>query len=188
VRLPLPGTHNVRNALAAAAVGRCCGLSYAEIAARLELARPLHMRSRLLRVGELLVLEDCYNANPASFLAALEALDGLGRHRKVVVAGDMAELGSCSREHHAALGEEIAGRGVELLVAVGSEARRVSEAAARSTARLESHHYMDAAAAAAAVPGLLRAGDAVLVKGSRSVGLEVVVQAITARFGEGGGE
>jgi UDP-N-acetylmuramoyl-tripeptide--D-alanyl-D-alanine ligase len=185
VRLPLPGVHNVRNALAAAAVGRSQGLGFEEIAAGLATARPLHMRSRLLRMGGLLVLEDCYNANPASFLAALEALDGLGRYRKAVVAGDMAELGAYSQEHHQALGEEIAGRGVELLVTVGSEARRVSEVAARAGGVAEVHSFLDAAAAAAAVPGLLREGDAVLVKGSRSMGLETVVAAIAARFGGG---
>jgi UDP-N-acetylmuramoyl-tripeptide--D-alanyl-D-alanine ligase len=188
VRLPLPGTHNLRNALAAAAVARSQGMDFPEIAERLSAAEPLHMRSRLVRMGGLLLLEDCYNANPASFLAGLEALDGLGDYRKVVIAGDMAELGRYSEEHHRSLGEEISGRGIELLVAVGSEARRISEAAARSTARVESHHFMDAGAAAVAVPAMLRDGDAVLVKGSRSIGLEVVVKAICSKFsaeGEG---
>ncbi len=187
VRLPLPGVHNVRNALAAAAVARGQGMEFGEIAERLAAARPMHMRSRLVRLGEVLLLEDCYNANPASFLAALEALDGLGDGRKVVVAGDMAELGGYSEEHHHALGEEIAGRGVELLVTVGPEARRISEAASRSTARVQSHYFLDAAAAAAEVPGMLRPGDAVLVKGSRSVGLEAVVAAVARAFGAGKG-
>jgi UDP-N-acetylmuramoyl-tripeptide--D-alanyl-D-alanine ligase len=143
----------------------------------------MHMRSRLVRAGGVLLLEDCYNANPASFLAALEALDGLGRHRKVVVAGDMGELGAHSEEHHRALGEEIAGRGVALLITVGAEARHVSETASRSTARVETHHFASAREAAGAVPGLLRPGDAVLVKGSRVVGLEAVVEGIVANFG-----
>ena len=187
VRLPLPGVHNVRNALAAVAVAHAQGVDFDQIAERLAAARPMHMRSRLVRLGGLLLLEDCYNANPASFLAALEALDGLGDGRKVVVAGDMAELGGHSEEHHHALGEEIAGRGVELLVTVGGEARRISEAASRSTARVESHYFLDAAVAAREVPGLLKAGDVVLVKGSRSVGLEVVVAAICRTFGAGEG-
>jgi UDP-N-acetylmuramoyl-tripeptide--D-alanyl-D-alanine ligase len=184
--IPLPGVHNLRNALAAAAVGGLLGMDYAEIAERLGGVQALHMRSRLRRVGGLLVLEDCYNANPASFLAALEALECLGSHRRVVVAGDMAELGRFAEEHHHALGEEIAGRGIELLITVGTEARRVSEAAARSSARVESHHYMDSASAAAEVPGLLREGDAVLVKGSRLVGLERVIAGVLEAFGRGG--
>jgi len=184
--VPLPGIHNVRNALAAAAVGVIHGLEFAEIAARVAGAQAMHMRSRLVRAGGILLLEDCYNANPASFLAALEALDGLGRHRKVVVAGDMAELGRFTEEHHRALGEEISGRGVSLLISVGNEARRISEAAARSTGRVESHHFNDVDAAAEVVPGLLREGDAVLVKGSRSVGLERIVAAIRSSFGDGG--
>jgi UDP-N-acetylmuramoyl-tripeptide--D-alanyl-D-alanine ligase len=183
VELPLPGIHNVRNALAAAAVGRELGLGAEEIAGRLGRAQAMHMRSRLVRAGGVLLLEDCYNANPASFLAALEALDGLGRHRKVVVAGDMGELGAHSEEHHRALGEEIAGRGVALLITVGAEARHVSETASRSTARVETHHFASAREAAGAVPGLLRPGDAVLVKGSRVVGLEAVVEGIVANFG-----
>ncbi len=184
--LPLPGMHNVRNALAAVAVGRIHELEFEEIAQRLSRAEAMHMRSRLVRFGRVLLLEDCYNANPASFLAALEALDGLGDYRKVVIAGDMAELGPYSEEHHRALGEEISVRGVELLVAVGTEAKRVSEAAARSTARVESHHFLDADSAADAVGEMLREGDAVLVKGSRSVGLERVVAAIGRAFGERG--
>ena len=182
--LPLPGLHNVRNALAAAAVAWRLGLEMREIAERLAGAQPLHLRSRLVRLGEVLLFEDCYNANPASFLAALEALESLGRRRKVVVAGDMGELGRYSEQHHRQLGEEIAGRGVELLVAVGHEARLVYETASRSSARLESHFFPDAAAAAGKVPGLLRAGDAVLVKGSRRMGLEAVSQAIENAFAE----
>jgi UDP-N-acetylmuramoyl-tripeptide--D-alanyl-D-alanine ligase len=185
--LPLPGMHNVRNALAAAAVAAHLGMDMKEIAARLAHARPLHMRSRLVRLGGVLLFEDCYNANPASFLAALEALDSLGERRKVVVAGDMGELGGNSDEHHRQLGEEIAGRGVELLVAVGNEARLIYETASRSTARVESHYFQDAAAAADKVPGMLRPGDAVLVKGSRRVGLEVVSQAIERHFAAGKG-
>jgi UDP-N-acetylmuramoyl-tripeptide--D-alanyl-D-alanine ligase len=185
--LPLPGMHNVRNALAAAAVAAHLGMDMREIAARLAHARPLHMRSRLVRLGGVLLFEDCYNANPASFLAALEALDSLGERRKVVVAGDMGELGGNSDEHHRQLGEEIAGRGVELLVAVGNEARLIYETASRSTARVESHYFQDAAAAADKVPGMLRPGDAVLVKGSRRVGLEVVSQAIERHFAAGKG-
>ncbi len=182
--LPLPGMHNVRNALAAAAVASRLGMGMAEIALRLAQAQPLHMRSRLVRFGGVLLFEDCYNANPASFLAALEALDSLGERRKVVVAGDMGELGLNSDEHHRQLGEELAGRGVELLVAVGTEARLIYETASRSSARLESHHFQDAAAAAEKVPDMLRPGDAVLVKGSRLVGLEQVSRAIEQRFAQ----
>ena len=183
--LPLPGMHNIRNALAAAAIASRLGLDMAEVAARLAMAQPLHMRSRLIRAGEILLFEDCYNANPASFLAALEALDSLGEQRKVVVVGDMAELGRHSEEHHRQLGEEIAGRRVELLVAVGHEARLVYEAASRGSARLESHYFPDAAAAAEKVPGLLKPGDTVLVKGSRRVGLEAVSAAIERAFRRG---
>jgi UDP-N-acetylmuramoyl-tripeptide--D-alanyl-D-alanine ligase len=187
VKLPLPGVHNVLNALAAVATVSVLGVSFPQAAERLGRTAPLHMRSRLLRLGGLLLLEDCYNANPASFLAALQALDNLGDHRKVVVAGDMAELGSHSERHHRALGTEIAGRGIELVVAVGPESRLVSEAASQSSARVESRHYMDAASAAAALPEMLREGDAVLVKGSRSMGLEVVVDALVAAFDRGEG-
>jgi UDP-N-acetylmuramoyl-tripeptide--D-alanyl-D-alanine ligase len=183
VSLPLPGVHNVRNGLAAVAVASALGVPLPEAASRLGKTAPLHMRSRLLRLGGLLVLEDCYNANPASFLAALEALDNLGDHRKVVVAGDMAELGSHSERHHRALGIEIAGRGIELVIAVGPESRLVSEAASQSSARVESRHFMDAGSAAEALPALLRDGDAVLVKGSRSMGLETVIDALVSAFG-----
>ncbi|MGB2712048.1 MAG: cyanophycin synthetase, partial [Conexibacter sp.] len=124
--------------------------------------------------GGVTVIDDCYNANPMSMRAALDDLAATaGDGRRVAVLGDMLELGPQARAFHAEIGAHAADVGVELLVAVGS----LSSATATAFAG-ESHVVADAAAAAALVPGLVHAGDTVLVKASRGVGLELVTQAL----------
>jgi UDP-N-acetylmuramoyl-tripeptide--D-alanyl-D-alanine ligase len=123
------------------------------------------------------LIDDCYNANPMSMRAALEDLAGTaataGRARTVAVLGDMLELGPQGPEFHAELGQEASGAGVDLVVTVGPLAAAIAE---RFDGEI--HSVADAAAAAEIVPGLLRSGDFVLVKGSRGVGLEVVCRAL----------
>jgi UDP-N-acetylmuramoyl-tripeptide--D-alanyl-D-alanine ligase len=121
------------------------------------------------------VIDDCYNANPMSMRAALDDLAATaGDGRRVAVLGDMLELGPGERAFHAEIGAHAADLGIDLLVAVGS--RSSATAAAFGG---EAHGVPDAAAAAALVPGLLRAGDTVLVKASRGIGLEAVTAALT---------
>jgi UDP-N-acetylmuramoyl-tripeptide--D-alanyl-D-alanine ligase len=123
------------------------------------------------------LIDDCYNANPMSMRAALEDLADTAererRSRQVAVLGDMLELGAGERSFHAEVGE-LAGRtGVELLVTVGHRAEAMTERFPGSVRSVG-----DAAEAASLVPTLLRAGDVVLVKGSRGVGLELVCRAL----------
>jgi UDP-N-acetylmuramoyl-tripeptide--D-alanyl-D-alanine ligase len=122
------------------------------------------------------VLDDTYNANPASVAAALCTLrDVAGEGRRVAVLGDMLELGEAEASLHAEVGETAARLGVEVLVAVGLRSRHMAESAQRSgvsTVLVAD----DAEAAARLLPGLVRAGDTVLVKGSRGMRME---QALT---------
>jgi UDP-N-acetylmuramoyl-tripeptide--D-alanyl-D-alanine ligase len=120
------------------------------------------------------VIDDCYNANPMSMRAALDDLAATaGEGRRVAVLGDMLELGPEEARFHTEIGVHAATAGVELLVAVGERSRATAEAFDGET-----QVVADAAQAATLVPKLVRAGDTVLVKASRGVGLEVVAEAL----------
>jgi UDP-N-acetylmuramoyl-tripeptide--D-alanyl-D-alanine ligase len=147
--------------------------------------RPAAHRGEVRRLGDgVVLLDDCYNSNPFALEAAVTALAMAGGRRRVAFLGDMLELGPTGPDLHRESGARLAGR-VDVLAAVGPLAASFLEGA--RTAGLPAsarHHFADAAAAAAAVPDLVRAGDAVLVKGSRGVRLEAVVDALVIRFGE----
>jgi len=137
------------------------------------------------RLGEeVVLLDDCYNSSPEALEAAVVALGLAPGRRRVAVLGDMLELGPTGPMLHRERGRALAGR-VDALAVVGPLAREILEGAREAGIPAASlHHFADAAEAAAAVPHLIRPGDAVLVKASRAVKLEAVVDAIAARFGE----
>ena len=169
--LPFGSAHMRRNALAALAAARALGIEPAG-AVRVALSR---MRGqRIALAGGIVVIDDCYNANPMSMRAALDDLAQTATGRRVAVLGDMRELGPDERRYHAELGVWARDAGVDLLVTVGDLARH----AAPGFSGAGVHAAGSAADAAAIVPGLLRPGDTVLVKASRGVGLEAVTQAI----------
>jgi UDP-N-acetylmuramoyl-tripeptide--D-alanyl-D-alanine ligase len=138
------------------------------------------MRGRLREGTRLRVYEDCYNANPLSFEAALAAWASVpAQGRRWVVAGDMCELGGDSPALHEELGERIARAGAKLVIAVGEfagDVARGSRAAGLATNAVEV--TAGAVEAAKIAVELSREGDLVLVKGSRAVGLETVVEAL----------
>ena len=186
VALPLVGAHNLTNFLAAAAAAHAAGLAPEAIAAAASQVGPAPHRGevRLLGAGVTL-LDDCYNSNPAAVAAAVSALGLAAARRRVAVLGDMLELGPSGPELHRQAGRALAGR-VELVVGVGALARDIL-AGAREAGLPEGAllAFPDAASAAAALPGLVQPGDAVLVKGSRGVRLEAVVEALVASLGAG---
>ena len=186
IRLPVPGRHNVTNALAAVAVAREFGFDDEQIAAALAQYRPLAMRlAREELPGGVTLIDDCYNANPISSMAALGVLcEHPARGRRVLVQGDMLELGPGSEAFHADLGRAVASSSVRMLVTVGSETRRTSMAASERS-DLMRFHFPDARTAAGEVPGLLEAADVVLVKGSSRIDLKQVSEAIRKAFGAG---
>jgi UDP-N-acetylmuramoyl-tripeptide--D-alanyl-D-alanine ligase len=127
------------------------------------------------------VIDDCYNANPMSMRAALDDLAATaGEGRRVAVLGDMLELGPEEARFHAEIGAHAAACGVELLVAVGERSRALADAYGAAAKPGELQVAADAAQAATFVPQLVRAGDTVLVKASRGIGLERVAEALTA--------
>jgi UDP-N-acetylmuramoyl-tripeptide--D-alanyl-D-alanine ligase len=165
--------HNLRNLLAAVAAARALGV---RPEGRLEVAFSQMRGERHELPGEVVVIDDCYNANPMSMRAAIDELSRTAEGRRVAVLGDMLELGGHAPRLHREIGEHAGARGIDVLVAVGEQAREIA-----SSFPGEAHMVADAPAAAALLGRLVRAGDTVLVKGSRGIGLERAVAALRAR-------
>lgn len=131
IHVPLPGMHMVRNAAAAACVGRLLGLTPEEIAAGVGKISPVSGRNNLIRLDRYTLIDDCYNANPASMKAAIDLLS-MADTEKIAILGDMFELGENSHSLHAEVGEYAAGAGLQKLFCVGEEARHMYEAAKKA--------------------------------------------------------
>jgi UDP-N-acetylmuramoyl-tripeptide--D-alanyl-D-alanine ligase len=179
--VPLLGKHSAANALASIAIGRELGLSDHQILANLRQAKPAEMRLILETCGEVRLLNDAYNANPASVKAALEMLAGLPAGRRVAVVGEMRELGAASESLHREIGRFIAKNfPPDLLICVGPMGETIAAEARLNGLNGDRVEYFPDAAAACAVTRRLRRGDLVLLKGSRAVRLETVARAIQA--------
>lgn len=186
VKLQLAGRHNVLNALAAAAVGFCFDLKPEQIAARLSSVAPPAMRGEVLRFAAgFEVVNDSYNSNPDALISMVETLLENGAHakRKIVVAGEMLELGERAAEVHRETGEKIAASGVEVVFGVRGFARNLVEGA-QTNRDIETKFFENSDEAAKAVAATARAGDLILVKGSRGVRMEKIVERLREKFGE----
>ncbi len=183
VRLAFAGRHNVSNALAAAAAGLALGLELEEVARGLEAARPVKGRCVWRPAGGVVVLDDTYNANPASVRAAL---DTAGAHRRgrrlVVVLGDMLELGAAAEEEHREVGRAVAAAGADEFVGLGPHMALAVEAA-RQAGLGQAWAAPTADDAVAYLLKRLVPGDLVLVKGSRGMRMERVSDALVGRLG-----
>jgi UDP-N-acetylmuramoyl-tripeptide--D-alanyl-D-alanine ligase len=186
VRLAFAGRHHVTSALAAAAAATALGLDLPEIVWGLEAARPVAGRCVWRGAGGVRILDDTYNANPASVRAALETVVAhRGTSRLVVVLGDMLELGPLGPEAHAEVGRQVAAAGAGLFVGVGPAMARAVETA-QAAGLGAAWHVSDAETAAAELLKRLEPGDLVLVKGSRAMRMERVVDALVARLPRAG--
>ena len=179
------GAYNARNAAAAVAVAARLGLDRRAVVEALEAVDPVGDRGRVHRLGEHLLIADCYNANPGSMAAALDSLASLAvAGPRIAVLGDMLELGPRERELHAELGVHAGARGLDGVVGIGPRCAELVAAAAE--AGVATLHLADpaptssVAAAVAWVRARLEAGHggAVLVKASRGLRLERVVEAL----------
>lgn len=174
------GRHNVTNALAAAAVGLVQGLPGAAIAEALARFRPAAMRSQILVSRGVKIINDCYNANPASMKAAVQLLaQAEGAGKKIAVLGDMLELGGTAVQMHEDVGAYVTCQGIDRLITCGSLGRSLAHGARR--AGMDPAHIIevsDAREAASAVTEMAETEDVVLVKASRGIRLEEVVLAL----------
>lgn len=186
VELPMPGRHNLLNALAASAVADCFGIGAKEIAEALATAAPSQMRGEVLRFREgFTVVDDSYNSNPRSLGAMAEAIaqGGEGVKRRVVVAGEMRELGADSGAIHRETGREVAGFGVDVLWGIEGHARDLVEGAREAGMSESSTTFFETSEEAAdALAAFVKEGDLVLIKGSRGVHTEKVVEHLKERW------
>jgi len=188
LKLALSGRHNVVNALAAAGAGVALGMRLDEIAAGLAVARPAKGRCVWQTVGEVRILDDTYNANPDSVRAALDTVKAHRAGARVVaVLGDMLELGARADAAHREIGRYAASSGVDVLVGLGRHARALLEAA-RAEGINETQLTETFEDTVAFLLKKLVPGDLVLVKGSRGMRMERIVDALVARLARAGQE
>jgi UDP-N-acetylmuramoyl-tripeptide--D-alanyl-D-alanine ligase len=183
IRLPFIYEAAAVNLLAAAAVSFSFALRLDEILPAILTLRPFARRGLLITAGGgVRVYDDSYNSNPRALEAALTGLAALPAARKVAVLADMLELGEGEKDFHRRAGETAARSGWDVLVAVGPLAAFMAEGAAGAGMSASAiHRFADAGAAAAAIGAIVRDGDLVLVKGSRGMRTEMIVDALVAR-------
>lgn len=173
-RLPLVGNHNIYNALAAVAVGLQRGLSPSEAVGSLTSLHPAEKRGEVLQLGNIAVVNDCYNSNPKALDAMVDALATMPATRRIVVAGEMLELGPAGEEMHRNSGSHMAGKGIDILLGVRGLAKAMVEAAKESGMRAE--FVATPEEAGDWLVQQARDGDVVLLKASRGVKLEKALE------------
>jgi UDP-N-acetylmuramoyl-tripeptide--D-alanyl-D-alanine ligase len=175
---PFTEAHNLTNALAAIAAGVALGADLAGMADRAASIGFSRFRGERLELpGGIVLVNDCYNANPVSMRAALDHLASLDAERAVAVLGEMGELGSASADYHRGVGEHARAVGIDLVIGVGAPALGYGP----------DELVADPAEAAELLAARLEPGDAVLVKGSRSAGLEAVAEQLPGLMEAGDG-
>jgi UDP-N-acetylmuramoyl-tripeptide--D-alanyl-D-alanine ligase len=177
--LPLVGTHNIYNALAAVATAMERGLSLAESVGALATVAPADKRGSVVQVGNITVINDCYNSNPTALDAMVDTLAAMPAKRRIVVAGEMLELGPSGEELHRRSGEHIAKKGIDILVGVRGLAQPMVEAAGHAGIRAE--FVATPEEAGEWLVRETREGDVVLLKASRGVKLERALEAVVGR-------
>ena len=176
VLLPASGRHMVLDSLAAAAAGHVLGLSIDKIKKGIESYVTISGRMSRINYRGAVIIDDCYNASPTSMTASLNVL-AKAEGRKIALLGDMLELGERSDELHENVGRAAAELKFDLLITVGSSAKRIAEAA--RAAGLENVYNVSNAEAADLIKRELREGDTLLVKASRGMALEKIIEAVT---------
>lgn len=173
--IPIPGEHNVYNALAATAVGLALSLSTEEIARGIAAVQTIAGRSNRIETKGMTVIDDCYNANPMSMRASLEVL-ARAKGRRIAVLGDMGELGSGERMLHRGVGETAAEYGIDALFAAGELAKEYAVAAAEGDCDV--HYYRTVQQMLPELLAYVREGDVILVKASHFMDFPQVVRAL----------
>ena len=183
VRFPLNGRHNILNALAAAAVGHSFGMSADEVAKSLATVEPPPQRGEVLHFKDgFTVINDSYNSNPTALLSMVATLvEGAGSSRKIVVAGEMLELGENEKAIHRETGEKLAGSGIDKLIGIRGFATELVKGA-RDAGLTDGVFAEDSDAAGDLLVQEILPGDVVLIKGSRGVRTEKVVEKLLERF------
>lgn len=181
VHIPIPGEHNVYNAMAATAVGLCLGMELPEIKEGIAHVETIGGRSNLMEVGNMVLIDDCYNANPVSMRTSLDVLAyGLGR--RVAVLGDMGELGENEKRLHYGVGVYAAEKQIDTIFCAGALSAEIARGA-RDAGAKQVFHYETREEMTAQLLKYLQEGDTVLVKASHFMEYPKVVEAIKFTYG-----
>jgi UDP-N-acetylmuramoyl-tripeptide--D-alanyl-D-alanine ligase len=174
VSIPLVGTHNIYNALAAVAIALEQGIQLPHAISALATLAPADKRGQVVRIGNISVVNDCYNSNPKALSAMVDALASMPAKRRIVVAGEMLELGPQGVEMHRECGRHMADKQIDLLLGVRGLALEMVNAA--KSAGMSAHFVSAPEAAGEWLARETRDGDAVLLKASRGVKLEKALE------------
>ena len=184
VSFPLNGRHNILNALSAAAVGHTLGMSASAIGESLRSVAPPPQRGEIIHFAKgFTVINDSYNSNPAALLSMVDTLveGSEGAKRRIVVAGEMLELGDDAEQIHVETGEKIASRQIDLLIGVRGLGAQLVDGA-KNGGLADARFAADSDSAGELLASEIREGDVVLVKGSRGVRTEKVIERLLEKF------
>ena len=173
--ISIPGDHMVYNALAGTAVGYAFDMADEEIKAGIEALVPLAGRNHLIETERFSIIDDCYNANPASMKSSLDVL-AKAATRTVAILGDMGELGEQKLVMHYEVGQYAAKAGIQLLICIGSLTEAMAKGAADVNSKMEIHHYAAKADFFTEMDALLKPHDTILVKASHSMEFPEIVK------------
>ena len=175
-KIPIPGEHNVYNALAGTAVGLQLGLSIREIAQGIASVQTIAGRTNLLHVKGMTVIDDCYNANPVSMKASIDVLAHTSG-RRIAVLGDMGELGAEEKELHRSIGKAVAASGIDALFCAGTLAEEYASEA-KANPECEVHYKKTREEMTEELLAYVKEGDTVLVKASHFMEFPKVLEAL----------
>lgn len=175
--VPLPGIHMVSNALAGAAVGYALGLTPEEIKAGIEGLPSIPGRNNIIKTERLMILDDCYNANPVSMKASIDVLD-MALGRKVAILGDMGELGDNTGELHREVGAYAAEKGIDLVCGIGKISKELVNGAENRSDATQGVWFESKADFLAAMGEIIKEGDNILVKASHGMQFTEIVEAL----------
>ncbi len=190
INLKIIGEHNVANSLAAVAISHAAGLSIEQIVKGLQSFEPYDKRMQLENIGGMKIVNDCYNANPSSMMAAFDAVQAMkGKHKSIAILGDMLELGDASGKAHRHLGEMVACKGFDHLLVFGEYAKIVAQGAMDGSMSLRQvHRLKDKDMILQTIFDCLEEksfgrGDYFLVKGSRGMCMEKIIDGLRKELG-----
>ncbi|MDD2980968.1 MAG: UDP-N-acetylmuramoyl-tripeptide--D-alanyl-D-alanine ligase [Hespellia sp.] len=173
----IPGAHMVYNALAGASVGRALGLNADEIKAGIEALVPISGRNNMIETNGLTIIDDCYNANPASMRASLDVL-ATATTRKVAILGDMFELGNDADVLHYEIGVHAVKSGIDVICCIGKLSRKIALGAQSTVSPSRVLSYKTKADFLADAPSVIHPGDAILIKASHSMEFPELVESL----------
>ncbi len=180
VRIPVPGVHNVYNALAAIAVGLEMGISMETIIQGIASYSPGNMRQNIVAHNGIKIINDAYNASPQSMQAAIDVLEELSvKTRGIAVLGDMLEMGDLAKELHYSVGCFIKDKKIDYLISVGKDAENITRAISDSgNTSIKLSHFNNNSDALELLLNIIRQGDYILIKGSRGMKMEQIAEGL----------